>query len=126
MTKREKLLDYLQETDHYTLLTIHNEYCNETNNPDDEIFDIDQLNEICSGQDAYWVACSVCFGDFNPYDDYIKFNGYGNFQSINKHGLSNYIDEVEIAEYILKNDIDFDNSDIRDILDDLEEENENE
>lgn len=122
MTKREKIIDLIQEMDTSEQVYLHNEYCYATNNYDDEIFTIDQLDELCSGQDAFWVACRCFYGDFKPSAEYIKFNGYGNFQSIYQFEIPDYIDENEIATYILDNDIDFENSDIRYILDDIEEE----
>ena len=121
MTKLEKIIDLIQEMDTSEQVCLHNEYCYKTNCFDDEIFTIDQLDELCNGQDLYWVACRCFYGDFNPTAEYIKFNGYGNFQSIYQFEIPNYIDENEIANYILDNDVDFENNDIRYILDDIDE-----
>lgn len=126
MTKREKLIDLLQEMNKPDMVELHNEWCYTTNNYDDEIFNSDRLDEICQGQDAFWVACRVYYGDFNPASEYIKFNGYGNFQSIYNYNVLDYIDENEIVDYILENDEDFCNNDIRYILDDIEEDSEDE
>lgn len=121
MTKREKLIDYIQEMNKADAVALHNEWCYETNNFDDEIFDIDRLDEICDAQDAYWMACRVFYGEFNPTYDYFKFNGYGNLQSIAYYSVFDYIDENEIADYLIENDEDFGYDDIRYILDDIEE-----
>lgn len=126
MTKLEKLIDYIQELSTPAAVALHNEYCYATNNYDDEIFDNDNINEMCAGQDAYWIACRVFYGDYNPNSEYVKFNSYGNFQSIYNYNIFDYIDENEIANYIIDNDEDFGESDIRYILDDIEEELENE
>ena len=120
MTKREKIIDLIQEMNKADAVALHNEYCYETNNFDDEIFDIDRLDEICSGQDAYWLACRIFYGDFNPNYDHFKFNGYGNLQSIAPYNVFVYIDETEIADYIIENDNDLYNNDIRYILDEIE------
>lgn len=119
MTKREKIIDLIQKMSASEQVCLHNEYCYNVNNFDDEIFDIDRLDEICSGQDVYWIACRIYFGDFNPHCEYITFDAYGNFQSISELGVLDYINEAEIADYILENDEDFDNNDIRYILDDV-------
>lgn len=116
MTKREKLIDLLQEMDISKLIDIHNTYCYEISDYDNEIFNMDDLDEICNGQSAFWVACRVYYGDFNPYDDYLKFNGYGNFKSMSKYEAGQEIDENEIVDYILDNNHDLYNSDICAIL----------
>jgi len=58
-----------------------------------EWYDMDDLDEIMHGQDAHWIACRVHFGDFNPMDDYFRFDGYGNLIS-----LSTYDFEDEISD----------------------------
>lgn len=125
MTKREKIIDLIQKMNKPDAVALHNKYCYATNCFDDEIFDSDRLDEICYGQGAFWIACRVYYGDFNPNSEYIKFDSYCNFQSIYNYNLFDYIDENEIADYILKNDNDFDNNDIKYILDDIEEDSEN-
>ena len=122
MTKREKIIDLIQEMNKADAVVLHNEYCYATDSFDDEIFEIDRLDEICDGQDAHWMACRIFYGDFNPTADYFKFNGYGNLQSIFTYNIFDYIDECEIADFILEKDNDLCNDDIRFILDDIEEE----
>lgn len=122
MTKLEKIIDLIQEMNKPDVIALHNEYCYATNNYDDEIMDSDRLNEICNGQDAEWVANRVYFGEYHPQAEYIKFNGYGNFKSIFNYEVLDYIDENEIANYIIDNDIDFEIDNIRYILDDIEKE----
>lgn len=126
MTKREKLIDFIQEMDYRDVVALHNEYCYKTNCFDDEIFTIDQLDELCNGQDAEWIANRVYFGDYNPSAEYLKFSAYGNFQSIFNHELFDYIDENEIADYILENNDHLYNDDILYILDDIEEDSDDE
>lgn len=125
MTKKERLIDLLQEMNHSELVLLHNDYCAAIDDFDNQIYDIDQLDEICQGQDAHWVACRVFFGDFNPSFEYFKFNAYGNIQSICKWGLDRFVDIPEIVDYILEHDFSFENNDVLYILDDIEEEEEN-
>ena len=122
MTKREKLIDLLQEMDDTTLVFLYNDYCQQTNNPDDEIFYIDMFDEMMQGLDPWDIACKVQYGDFNPSFEYFKFNGYGNIQSICKWELDRLIDISDIVDYILENNFSFENNDILYILDDIEEE----
>lgn len=125
MTKLEKIIKCIQNMTANEMVSLHNEYCYETNCFDDEIFDTDRLDEICNGQSVEWIIHRVYFGEYHPQADYIKFNGYGNFQSIFKYELSEYIDETAIAEYIIENDECFYNDDIKAILEEEEEEENN-
>lgn len=124
MTKREKLIDLLQEINYPELVLLHNDYCYAINNPDDEIFEIGLFDEIFNGCDPFDIATKIYYGDFHPGYEYFKFNGYGNIQSICKWELDKYIDILEIVDYILEKNFDFDNNDILYILDDIEEDEE--
>lgn len=124
MTKKEKLIDLIQDMGYSEQMILHNEYCYKINNYDNEIFDMDSFDEIFDNYTPTQMANSVHFGQYNPGHEYFTFNGYGNIETIPKYQLSDYIDGVEITNYILENDIDFDNNDIRYILDDIEEDSE--
>ena len=122
MTKREQLSKLLNEMCEPDLVYLYNEYCQETNNYDDEIYPIDMFDEINRELDPWEIAAKVFYGDFNPNHDYFKFNGYANFISINKWDLDRFIDVEDIVKYILENDEDFNENDIRYILDEIGEE----
>ena len=117
MTKREKLIELIQEMSVADTVSLHNEYCYETNCYDNEIFDADRLDEICEGQSATWIMNRVHFGDYHPQANYIKFNGYGNFQSIFDYEIFEYIYEQDIVDYILEHDTNLNNDDIQEVLD---------
>lgn len=121
MTKAQKIIDLIQEMGISEQVTLHNEYCYKTNNPDDEIFDMDMFDEMLTGQEPSWIANRIHFGHYNPYNEYFTFNGYGNIETIPKYQISDYIYENDIANFIIDNDIDFDIDDIRYILDDIDD-----
>ena len=121
MTKREKLIDLLQEMNDFAIVLLHNEYCQLTNNYDDEIFTIDMFDELLQGFDPWEIACKIQFGDFNPSYEYFKFNGYGNIKSICKYEIDRYIDTGDIVDYIIENNYSFENNDILYVLDDIKE-----
>lgn len=121
MTKREKLIDLLQEMSDFGIVLLHNEYCQLTNNFDDEIFTVDMFDEILQGFDPWEIACKIQFGDFNPSYEYFKFNGYGNIKSICKWEIDRFVDITDIVDYIIDNNYSFENNDIFYILDDIEE-----
>ena len=120
MTKKERILECLNEMDAVELIHIHNEYCDAVNAYDDHIYSMDDLDLLCSGQDAHWIACRAIFGDFNASDDYIKFNGYGNFQTMNDYNIQHYIYIDDIADYIESENNSLYNDDVQDILDECE------
>lgn len=120
MTKKEKLIDLLHKMSDFEIVHIHNEYCQNVNYFDDEIFTLDMWDDIFHGSDTFDIACKVYYGDFKPTCEYFKFNGYGNIQSICKYEIDRYVDINEIVDYAIENNIDFDNRDILCILDNNE------
>lgn len=73
-------------------LSIYNEYCSEVRSDgsiydfDDEFFDtfFDSKAEVCR---------ATVFGSVNYFDDYIKFNGYGNLESVSKHDAESLFED---------------------------------
>lgn len=63
---------------------------------------------------------SVCYGDYNFSDDYVKFNGYGNLETCNEFDfeekLKDNIDEIIERLICLKDDIDIYDNELKEIL----------
>lgn len=121
---RDQILENLVETignlSDYELIDLNNEYCEQVNYPDDRIYTMDSLNELLAGMEAYEILRLAHYGNFSPHDDYFRFDGYGNLES------ASYVEDImqgrfDIAEYILDNGNDLDNSDIEEFLAELEE-----
>ena len=117
---KEKILECLNEMDAGDLICIHNEYCDAVNAYDDHIYSMDDLDMLCEGQDAFWIACRAIFGNFCANDDYIMFNGYGNFQTMNDFEVKYFAHIGDIADYIERNGDSLYNDDIQDIIDEME------
>lgn len=117
---KEKLKELFEEMSLSDLLSVHREYCQATNCFDDEIFDMDMFDEIMHGQDPWWIACRIFYGDFNPNDDYFTFNAYGNLKSINEYNIKDYIYIDDIIDHIIDNNDALYNDDIQAILDEFE------
>ena len=124
MIKTEMIKDLLENMSESKLFTIYNEYLDKTEYCDDRIYDMEEFDEIMSGLSPWDVATKIFYGDFRPNDNYFRFDGYANLESFDY--ISNEIDFEEIADYIVDNDEDFDNSDIREVLDEDDEEDEEE
>lgn len=86
-TKFEIWKEYWDELDDSTKISIRNEYCRE-HNPDEEIFSFDEefFETFFSETKAIEVARAVYFGNIQSWnDDYIKFNGYANLESMSSY-----------------------------------------
>ena len=117
MDKQEQIKGYLKGLNDSELLSIYNEFANETYN--NNIYLMVEFDEICENMTASDIARRCFYGKFNPNDNYFIFNGYENFDSSDY--LEDFIDFDDLADYIVKNDEDFDNDDIREILDENED-----
>ena len=122
MTKTEMIKDLLENMSESQLYIIANEYFDKTEYYDDRIYDMDEFDEIMSGMSPSDIATKIFYGDFRPNDNYFKFDGYANLESFDY--ISDEVDLEEIADYIVDNDEDFDDSDIREILDEENKEEE--
>ena len=105
-------------------VALHNEYCYETNNYDDEIIEMERFDEICEGMTPRDIARSIFYGDFNPNHEYFHFNGYGNFESTNYP--TDWIYPGDIAREIVDREESFRNDEIQEEIDSWNEENDEE
>lgn len=75
--------------------------------------DIDSLSGVYgSGRyDAQWLVDRAFFGDYEPGHDYIRFDGYGNFESIDESDLEQEAwdnrEEILDAVQSARDDMDF-------------------
>ena len=44
-------------------------------------YDMDEFDEFLSGRTPVEIARMIFFGEFNPNNDYFRFNAYGNLES---------------------------------------------
>lgn len=113
MNKQEQIKEYLESLSDGELLSIYNEYADADYS--ERIYLMDEFDEICDSMTASDIARRCFYGKFNPNDEYFIFNGYANLESSDY--LEDFIDFDDLADYCIRNDEDFDNQDIRDILD---------
>jgi len=100
----QKIYAYTEEFEDYSgsdWLQLHSEYCSE-NSIENDIFDFSDPEEFFetffSGRTEEAVRAAI-FGDVNWGDNYIKFNGYGNLETITDP--MHEIDEEELIEWKL-------------------------
>ena len=99
MTREQAIRNYVEQLngDDLTYLLQHmNAYdgCFE----ETSYYDMNEFDEFLSGHTPMEIAQMIYFGDFNPNDDYFRFNGYENLES------ADWPDVVAEAEQ-LENDI---------------------
>lgn len=126
MTRYEKILDAIKEMDTADLVSLHNAYCDISNNMDDYIYSMDEFDEIVGNMQPWEVARCCYYGhEFCPAHAYFWFNGYANLESSDyfpcKHGPI-YLEDI--AAYIDREEDTLENDEIQDILDEMEEEEE--
>lgn len=105
----------------HELVDINNYYQDKVNG-DTYIYSIDEFDELMNGKTPSEIANMVSYGDYNPFRMWMWFNGCGNVVTSDYPCDCNGCDVDAIAEYAIDNDEDFDNDEIREILDDENEE----
>ena len=117
MTKEQKIIDYLnEELYEYQLVAVWNDYCSETNQGGDFIFDMEDFNDYYCDYEPIKISLRLFNSShFNPNDKYFVIDGYDN--PVSTDYPVEYINVPDLAEYIMEYDYDFGIYDIREILD---------
>lgn len=92
---------------------------------DDAIYPMDDFNELLYGREPWEIARAAYYGEFCPADSYFRFNVYANLESTDDPLYEGWIDTNTLAEYAIDYGEDFGDNDIRTLLDQWEEEEEN-
>lgn len=84
-------------------ISLHNEYCQAQCNEDEiYIFD-DEFFEIFFDGKPMEICRATAYGNVNFTDNYIKFNGYGNLESMNDYEAVNSIDKQAVIDWMIEN-----------------------
>ena len=122
--KVEAIKNIIEGMDESDAVALHNEYCYETNNYDDEIIEMERFDEICEGMTPSDIARSIVYGDFNPNHDYFHYNGYGNFESTDCP--TDWIYPGDIAREVVDRECSFENDEIQEEIDSWSEDEDEE
>lgn len=120
MRNIEEIKEFLTDLNDAEMLAIYREYADR--NYYESVYDMEEFDEIMSNATPTEIARKIYYGEFNPNDNYFIFDGNCNLESADY--LDELIDYNDIAQYIYDNDEDFDNNDLRDFLDNEEEQEE--
>ena len=108
----------IENLDDDTLIELHNEYCRETNCPDDEIFDMGDFDAMTEGYSPMDIALRIHHGDFNPHHTWWCFDGYANFQSFYSwDAKGTQIFPSDIADYIARTEDALGVDELQDVID---------
>jgi hypothetical protein len=128
---REKFIKAIIEEincfDNDQMVQLNNEYCDQQNCPDDQIYsnDANFFADVYGG-DVMEAVRAVSYGDYNYTHDWVKLNGYGNLESMNVIGEDDLCESIDtIAEEVADNFHNYDHLfdlDEDDFEDDEEEE----
>lgn len=126
MCINEKLQEVIEDMSTSDLVSLWNEYTNESGRMDDYIYSMDEFDEVMEGYKPWEVARAAYYsGKFCPAHDYFWFNGYANLESSDFPSESDspiYI--KELVTFIIENENALYNDEVQEILDSMEGEEE--
>ena len=122
MTKRKKLIEYINGMGVEEKLALHNAYCDAAHCMDDCIYTMGEMEEILDGVDKWELVRMLQYGSFDFTKEFWGFSGYGNLVSYNEWELP--IFASDIAGYILLRNDSLGNDEIKEMLDEADEDNE--
>lgn len=122
MTKRERLIEYINGMGVEEKIALHNAYCDAAGCMDDCIYSMDDLKEVLDGVDKWELVNMIRFGNFDFTKEFWGINGYGNLVSYNAWELPIYAEDI--ADYILSKENSLGNDEIKEMLDEEDEDNE--
>lgn len=102
----EKLFKYLEldweNKSDEEKISLWNEYCSVQSNEDEiYVFDEEFFDMFFEGKTMEAVRAAT-FGKIVWSDNYIKFNGYGNLESMDDYEAVNSIDEEALIDYLIE------------------------
>lgn len=108
---KESIIKQINDLSTDDLVNLNNAYCSSCNLCDKEIYNNDEefFNTFFEGRPME-VARSIYYGNYRFMDEYVKFNGYGNIESLNSYeiaadNLAGSIDEI--TDYVIENQQEF-------------------
>lgn len=108
MKTRNELIEMIKDFDTHEIFELNNRFCDYANYFDDYIYINDEEFFDNYFTEKIEIARAVQYGDYNIHHEYVKFNGYGNLETMDFLDSDNLPDIVEnIADYVVENYEDF-------------------
>lgn len=80
-----------------------NEYLEENGYMDDYIYSFDEIDDVLSEMQPFEIIRMTHFGSISWNDDYFRFNGYGNIESVNDYTIQNEY-EKDVKAWMIDNE----------------------
>lgn len=115
----DEISEYICELPCEKAISLYNDYCKKADKLECRIYDMDEFNKIAKDYYPLEIMFMCNSGGFCPYDLYFWFNKYGEISS-GDHPIRDQESPVpigDIAKFIIVNDDDFGNAEIRKLLD---------
>lgn len=108
--KINAIIKQIAELSEQDLVELNNIYCEEIEADDYRIYNNDEeFFKSYFSRDGFSAVKAAYFGEYEFSADYVRFNGYGNLESIRYMRVSDLCElPAVIAEYALKNPSAFD------------------
>ena len=92
-----------------------NEYLEDNNYMDDYIYSFDEIDDVLSGMQPFEIIRMAYFGSISWNDDYFRFNGYGNIETVNDYTIKNEY-ETDVKRWMIDTENYIDNTPAADVL----------
>lgn len=104
----ESLMKQINDMSESQLVELNNVYCHKIGADDQEIYNNDEEFFEMMFKDAMSAVRAVSFGTYEYSADYVRFNGYGNLETIRYIRPDDLCElPATIAEYALENQSEF-------------------
>ena len=113
----ERLSEIIEGMEVSELIELHNAVCDSLLDTDGIIYRMDEFNDICNsfGYEPIDIANMIHHGEFNPWNEFFKFDPYQNLFSFNTVGA--VVDTEEIISTIMDQEDAFGFQEIQAVLD---------
>jgi len=110
-TKLDLIIQHLETLDDSTLVSVNNQYCQNNNMSDDEVYGNDEDFFETFFSTKLEAVRAVAYGEYNYTHDYVRFNRYGNVESFDTFSVSDMVESPEkIVTDIMENPSDYSHS----------------
>lgn len=100
-----------------TVITVWmiNEYLEENGYMDNYIYSFDEIDDVLSGMQPFDIIRMAYFGSISWNDDYFRFNGYGNIETVNDYTIQDEY-ETDVKRWMIDTEKYIENTPAADVL----------
>ena len=84
------------------IITEYNEYCEYCNDMDSIVYSMYEFDEVMENFTPMELVSKVVYGEFNPSDDWVMFDGYENLKSFRNSIVFDFFVENVDDDYIIE------------------------